>query len=261
MAYYSTTHSVTLPNWFKGLYIPLLLIAAWWSSTSLHLVNENFIVSPKAVFDAAILMHQDGILWSNLTASLSRLAVGGMIGALIGVIFGLSVGFSKLLDRLVSPIFNAFKQISEFAWIPLISLAFGLGEPAKVFFIALVAFFPSAVNTYQGIKNVPVGFLEVGKIYQFNIWLLIRRILLPAAAPSILMGLELSAIYAWLATIGSEYLLSGIGGIGAMMSSAQQMFMMDQVFVGIFISGLIGFLVTAFMQTLRNRILHWQRKY
>jgi sulfonate transport system permease protein len=260
MAYHSTTHSFNMPNWFRGLYVPAFLLAAWWAASSLHLVNENFIVSPKAVFDAAILMHQDGILWSNLAASLSRLAAGGVIGAAVGVLFGLAVGFSRLLDRLASPLFNAFKQISEFAWIPLISLAFGLGEPAKIFFIALVAFFPSAVNTYQGIKSVPIHFLEVGKVYQFSTWLSIRRILLPAAAPSILMGLELSAIYAWLATIGSEYLLSSVGGIGAMMNSAQQMFMMDQIFVGIFISGLIGFLVTAFMQTLRTRILHWQKK-
>jgi sulfonate transport system permease protein len=260
MATFSMASAHPSPDWLKGLFLPAFLIAVWWSLTTLNLVNQNFIVSPKAVIDAAVLMHEDGILWPNLQASLVRLALGGLVGSVAGISFGLLLSFSKIVDRLTSPAFGAFKQISVFAWIPLISLTFGLGEPAKIFFIALVAFFPAVVNTYEGIKSVPKGFIEVGKVYQFSLWLSIRRILLPAAAPSILMGVELAAIYAWLGTIGSEYLLSGTGGIGAMMSSAQQLFMMDQIFVGIFISGGIGFLLTALMHSLRTRILHWQKK-
>lgn len=252
--------SPRLPDWLKGLLLPGILIAFWWSSTAMNWVNQNFIASPSAVIDAFIAMHREGLLWTNLMLSLSRLLWGGLAGALTGIGFGLLLGLSSRLDRLTTPTFSALRQISVFAWIPLISLGFGLGEAAKIFFVALVAFFPAAVNTYEGVKSVPAGFLEVGKIYRFNAGLLIRRILLPSAAPSILMGLELSAIYAWLATIGSEYLLSGTGGIGAMMSSAQQMFMMDQVFVGILISGIIGFGVTSAMHSLRSHLLGWQKK-
>lgn len=247
--------------YLKGWWLPLSLLVIWWQLTANQLVNLNFWVPPEAVLQAAEQLWEDGLLWDHLTASVWRMAGGFAYGALAGLSLGLLLGLSNWADRLLTPTFSAFRQISVFAWIPLISLSFGLGEASKIFFIALVAFLPVVVNTYEGIKSVPVNLLEVGRVYQFNPGLTIRRIVLPAAAPSILMGLELSGIYAWLATIGAEYLLTSNGGIGAMMSSAQQTFMMDQVFVGIILSGLVGFSVTAGLDGLRRYVLRWKKSH
>lgn len=258
---YKNILGVQVTNSLKGFVLPIVLLLVWWYLTVNELVNINFWVPPAAVIEAARAMLDEGVLWDNLSASLLRLAGGFACGAAAGLVLGLLLGLSCWADRLITPSFSAFRQISVFAWIPLISLSFGLGEPAKIFFVALVAFLPSVINTYEGIKSVPLNFIEVGRVYQFNPGLTLRRIILPAAAPSILMGLELSAIYAWLATIGSEYLMTGNGGIGAMMSAAQQNFMMDQIFVGIFVSGVVGFSVTAGLDGFRRHILRWQKSH
>jgi sulfonate transport system permease protein len=105
-----------------------------------------------------------------------------------------------------------FKQISLFAWIPLISVWFGLGDVAKVVFLSLAALVPVVVNTCDGLRNVPPSLLEVARVYRFTRWQTIVGVMLPAALPSIFTGIYLALVYSWLATIGAEYLLvSGRG--------------------------------------------------
>lgn len=139
--------------YLKGWWLPLSLLVIWWQLTANQLVNLNFWVPPAAVLQAAEQLWEDGLLWGHLTASVWRMAGGFAYGALAGLSLGLLLGLSNWADRLLTPTFSAFRQISVFAWIPLISLSFGLGEASKIFFIALVAFLPVVVNTYEGIKR------------------------------------------------------------------------------------------------------------
>jgi sulfonate transport system permease protein len=135
--------------------LPVAAVALWWLLSSLDIVNSALLVSPAKVFDTAVDQVVSGRLWRALSASLAREATGFLIGTASGLVLGALLGLSPLFNRIVGPSFNTFKQISLFAWIPLISVWFGLGDVAKVVFLSLAALVPVVVNTCDGIRTAP----------------------------------------------------------------------------------------------------------
>ena len=172
--------------------------------------------------------------------------------------FGALLGGSRWFDRLIGPSFHTLKQISLFAWIPMLSMWFGLGDAAKIAFIAMAAFFPVVLNTFEGIRSVPREFIEVARVYEFSTWQLLRRVVAPAAAPSIFTGIHLSLIYTWLATLGAEYLLASGKGIGNTLIDGREHFWMDLVLFGVVVIGLVGFILNWLLSALEKRLLAWR---
>jgi sulfonate transport system permease protein len=247
---------------FRGILIPLLLLALWELAARAHWINPVLLSSPSGIASGlANSFSDDTNLWGNLALSLTRTVEGWIAGSAIGLIIGIGIGLSRTLDRVLGPTLHAFRQIAPFAWIPLISVWFGLDDSAKVAFIALVVFFPVVVNTYEGIRSVPKQLIEVSRVLMFSKLRLIRTVVLPSATPAILSGLELGFLYAWLATIGAEYLMNATGGLGSMMESAQESLAMDTVFIGVLFSGLVGAGLSLSIRLLRTRLLHWRKSY
>jgi sulfonate transport system permease protein len=165
---------------------------------------------------------------------------------------------SRLLENLVGPTLHTVKQFSLLAWIPLISVRFALGDLAKVVFLALAAFFPVALNTFEGIRGVPRELVEVARVFALTPLQLLCRVVLPAALPSIFNGVHLALIYAWLATLGAEYLLTSGIGIGNLLTDGREHLWMDQVLLGIVIVGLVGFTLNWLAGTIEARLLRWR---
>ncbi|MDD2770027.1 MAG: ABC transporter permease [Methylococcus sp.] len=246
---------------YRGLLIPLVLLVLWEVAAQFHWINPILLASPSIIFHGFDRSLTEGDLLLNLQLSVTRMGLGWLAGSLIGLAVGLAIGLSRTADRVLGPTLHAFRQIAPFAWIPLISVWFGLGDSAKVAFVALVVFFPVVVNTYEGIRGVPKQLIEVSRVLMFSKARLIRSVILPAAAPAILNGLELGFLYAWLSTIGAEYLMNATGGVGSMMESAQESLEMDIVFVGVIVSGLIGFGISLSVRLARTRLLHWRKSF
>jgi sulfonate transport system permease protein len=169
------------------------------------------------------------------------------------------LGLSRTLDRYVGPTFNAVKQIAVFAWIPLISVWFGVGEAAKVAFIALAAFTPVVVNTWAGARSVPRDLGEVADVLTLSRWQRLTRLEIPSALPSIFVGLQLSLIYSWLATVGAEYFMTIGPGIGGLMTEGREQFHMEVVILGVLLLGGIGFGLNRLAGLLETGVLRWKR--
>ncbi|MDM0008135.1 ABC transporter permease [Variovorax sp. J22G73] len=242
---------------WRGFVLPVAAIALWWLLSSLDIANSALLVSPAKVFDTAVDQVVTGRLWRALSASLLREATGFTIGTLAGLLLGALLGLSPLFNRVVGPSFNTFKQISLFAWIPLISVWFGLGDVAKVVFLSLAALVPVVVNTCDGIRTVPPGLLEVARVYGFTRWQTVTQVVLPAALPAIFTGVYLALIYSWLATIGAEYLLVAGKGIGNTLIEGSEHFQMDLVIFGMVVIGTVGWLMNAAARALERRLARW----
>ncbi|MDD1968997.1 ABC transporter permease [Pseudomonas putida] len=243
---------------YRGWVLPVVAVAVWWLATNQGWSDSGLLVSPQKV--AATAWHQftSEAFWRAISSSLARNLSGFFIGTALGLVLGCLLGFSRLFERVVGPSFNTFKQISLFAWIPLISVWFGLGDVAKVVFLSLAALVPVVVNTCDGLRNVPPAFLEVAKVYGFTRWQTIRGVMLPAALPSIFTGVYLALVYSWLATIGAEYLLVSGSGIGNTLIDGSEHFMMDLVLFGMVVIGLVGWSLNLLARSLERRM---QRLY
>lgn len=247
-----------IPKPLRGAVVPALLVLAWWAAVRSGWSTSPLLVAPEKVWATAVDQVTTGKVFAALGASLWRDLIGFAIGASAGLLFGAVLGASRLFEKLVGPSFHTLKQISLFAWIPLLSVWFGLGDAAKVAFLSLAAFFPVVLNTFEGIRGVPAELLEVARVLRFTTAQRWRRVILPAASPSIFAGIHLGLIYAWLATLGAEYLLVAGQGIGNTMIDGREHFRMDLVLFGVIVVGLVGFGLNWIASRLEARALAWR---
>ena len=252
--------SVGVPTALRGWVLPALILLVWWWAVASGWSTSPLLVSPGAVWDRALQQLDSGELAVALSASLWRMAWGFAIGSGIGLVFGVLLGGSRWFDRLVGPSFHTLKQISLFAWIPMLSMWFGLGDGAKIAFVAMAAFFPVVLNTFEGIRSVPRESIEVARVFDFSPWQLLTRVIAPSAAPTVFTGIQLSLIYTWLATLGAEYLLASGKGIGNTLIDGREHFEMDLVLFGVVVIGLVGFVLNTVLGALERRLLAWRER-
>jgi sulfonate transport system permease protein len=239
----------------RPLIVPIAFLAFWEIAARTGIADPRFLPTLEAIIIRGVKeFGQDG-LTADLTASLSRDLLGFVFGASIGVALGLALGFSRLLERLLSPLLLAHRQIALFAWVPLISMWFGGGEAGKIVFIALAAFQPTLVNTWQGVAGIPKSYRELSCVLTFNGWDFAVVIALPGALPRIFTGLHAALIYAWTSTVGAELLLDIAPGIGGRMNEGQHLFHIDLLFLCVFILGGLGVAFNLFASALERRLL------
>lgn len=250
----------TLRAALRGAALPAALLLAWWAAFRFGWTDSRLFVPPAKVWDTAARLWERGELQAALWGSLQRFVAGFAIGSLAGLAAGTALGLSRLLENLVGPTLHAVKQVSLLAWIPLISVWFGLGDMAKVAFLSLAAFFPVLLNTFEGIRSVPRELVEVARVFAFSRPQLVRRVVLRAALPSIFTGIYLGLLYAWLATLGAEYLLTSGVGLGNLLTDGREHFWMDQVLLGVVLVALVGFVLNGLAARLEARALRWREQ-
>jgi sulfonate transport system permease protein len=246
------------PKLRRGLVLPIVLLVAWDLLTRFQLVNTRLLVRPEKVFAVAYSELTENALVTQLGYSVARDLGGALLGTLFGIAVGTIMGTSRVGDRLLGPSFHAAKQVAIFAWIPLMSVWLGTGEVAKIVFIALAAFYPVVLNTFEGIRGVQPQHVEVAKVFGFSRFQVLRRVVFPSAAPSIFAGFHLALIYSWLATIGAEYLLAAAPGVGNLMIDGRETFRMDKVLLGVLVVGVIGFALSALAVLIESRVVRWR---
>lgn len=243
----------------KGSVVPLFLLGVWWSVARWELVPVMFLPPPGKVVTAFFSLWEKGILPFNLKVSFNRFFVGTVLGISGGMLLGFSFGISKVLEKLVAPLFNAVRQVPLLAWIPLIIIFCGIAETSKIFFIALGCSFPIVLSTFDGIRGVRKEYVEVGRVFGFSRIRLIRKIFLPSIIPSVVTGLRMSLNIAWGQLVAAElFMFTQAGGIGNMIGQGRINWRMDIVMVGIIIIGIIGYALDYGAKAVENRFMQWK---
>jgi len=239
----------------RGWVLPLTVLAIWQAVTWLEWVDTSLIVPPKGVFAVAYAEMTSSAFWLGVAASLGRDLLGFAMGGLAGIAFGCTLALSRVANSLLSPSFHVIRQISLFAWVPLLSVYLGYGELSKLVLIALAVFYPVALSTYEGVVSIEKKWLEVARVYEFTRKQFVIRLLLPAASPQIFTGLQLGLIYAWLGTIGAEFLLRSFDtvGLGETIFRGRASFNIELIVFGMLIVGVIGY-------SLNQGAMHFERK-
>ncbi|MCY1400458.1 nitrate ABC transporter, permease protein [compost metagenome] len=239
-------------------YLPLGVLGLWQVSSQLNWVDPSILAAPQQVLATAYSGLLDGSLIGALGTSVGRALGGLVLGGSLGFGFGVLLGLSHVAERFLGPSLAGLRQIAIFAWVPLLTAWFGLGELAKWVFVGLAAFFPLFIATQRSVANLSPQLAEAAQVLRLNFWQRLRRLVLPGAAPGIFAGLRLGLIYAWLGTIGAEYFMPSGGGIGSLMIGAQQLLRMDLIMSSMLLIGLTGALLNHIGQYLEQRATQWR---
>lgn len=243
----------------QALLLPLALLGVWQLANQLQWVDGNILVAPAQVLLTAWNGVLDGSLTSALAVSVGRALGGLLLGGGLGFVLGVWLGLSRPAERVLGPTLAGLRQIAIFAWVPLLTAWFGLGELAKWVFVGLAAFFPLFIATQRSVANRSPQLDEAARVLHLNLRQRLLRLVLPGAAAGIFAGLRVGLIYSWLGTIGAEYFMPSGGGIGSLMIGAQQLLRMDLIMAGMLLVGLTGALLGALGQHIESRTTRWRR--
>ena len=174
--------------------------------------------------------------------SLGRVLLGYTLAALVAIPLGFAIGMSPLIYRALDPFIQVMKPISPLAWMPIALFTIGDSEISSIFVIFICALWPMLINTAFGVANVRQEWLNVAKTLEVGSLRIAARVILPAAAPTILTGMRISIGIAWLVIVAAEMLVGGTG-IGYVVWNEWNGLRLDKMIVAILFIGLFGMLL------------------
>lgn len=240
-----------------GVLVPLVLLAIWELAAQLGWIDVRFFPAPSNVAKAMFTSLRSGELLTNTEATLQRLVLGFVLGGLPGLAVGILMGVYRPLRLIFDPLIAATYPIPKSAILPLILLIFGLGESSKVVMVAIGAFYPIAINTTSGVREISPIYFDVGRNFNASRWDIFRTVALPGALPFIMTGAKLGAGLG-LILISIAEMMGAKTGLGYMIWSAWETFDVEQMYVGLFVVSLIGFLLTVLFNELERRVVPWK---
>lgn len=225
------------------LYAFLGIVAVWQLVVTLTRPHISLLPPPLLAGQTFLDLLLSGELFVHIGASLGRVIAAWLIATIIAVPLGLAMGYWRPFERIVDPVVELFRPISPLAWIPLAILWFGIGETGKVFIIFIATFFPIVLNTIAGVKGVDPVLIRAGRVLGCNDdTTLFRKVILPAAMPSIIVGFRISFGTGWAAIIAAE-LVAAQSGLGYMIADGMEILRADMVLVGMAVIGILGVLI------------------
>lgn len=243
-----------------GLLIPLVILGMWEIASHLRWVSAVFLPTPERTVAAFVDMVVNQDFYLDFTTSLDIVVQGFLYGTVLGILLGVGAGMSVTLERALGPTLNGIRHIPPIAWLPLVVLWLGIGPLAKTIIITKVVFFPVFLNTLQGIRGVQKDHIELAKVLTLTRWQMARRVIIPGALPSILVGVRYGASLAW-ATIVIAEGLSGLKGVGYLIFRAQALLLTDQLLVCMVVIGTVGYLIDRGMRRFERYVLRWKQGY
>ncbi len=232
----------------------IIVLAAWqWFGAD---INPALFTTPSAVAHAGVAMIASGELWAYLWPSLIVLAIGLVLASLVGIAIGLLLARYWVIDVAFGVYLTFLYSIPTVALVPLIVLWAGYETTAKVIILFLFAFFPMAINTYQGVKNVDPRLVEVGRSFRCSERQLWTNIVLPGALPFILTGLRLAVGRGLIGMVLAD-LYTAVSGIGYLIARAAGTYQVDKMFVPIVTLGILGVVLTALLRVMEIKLAPW----
>ena len=219
-------------------------------------VNPVMLPGPMTIIQTAWEMVGNGELQDHLKASLWRALAGFFIGAILAILLGIAMARLPRLHGLLNPLVQMFRAVPALAFVPLAIFWFGIGEVSKIFLISWGVFFPVWVNTYLGVRDTNPLLGRAAASLGANGWRMLLYVVLPGALPFILAGLRVSLSIAMVLLVASE-LAGAMFGVGYLIQMSQQVFRVDQMFVGLITLGCMGFFADYLFNHIVARLLPW----
>ena len=245
---------------------PLMVLVTWYLASTRGWVDPRFVPSPMTVaralqewmFGPVGANPYSGTWFAHAGNSTYRVLVGFLIAAATGVTIGSLIGWFRLVSDLVDPVIQILRPVPITAWVPFAVIFFGIRDGSAFFLIALGAFFPIVVNTAAGVAGTPKLLVRAARMLGIRPYMLLPRVILPAAMPYIFTGLRLGIGLAWVLVIVAE-MMAVKSGLGFAMWDAYYFLRLDIIIAAMLSVGALGFLSDLIIRLIGRRFLRWSR--
>lgn len=229
---------------FQRLAFLMLAVFTWWLLSSAGVWSRLVFPAPHEVGNAFIAGMRDRSIPIAVLASMQRMIVGYVFSVIVGVALGIALERWGWLDNTVGSFVMGLQSLPSICWLPLALLWFGLNERAILFVVVMGALFTITTATQDGIRHVPPLLVQAGQTLGARRWKLYLEVILPAALPSILIGLKAGWSFAWRSLMAGELLYSDIG-LGRILTTGRELGDMAQVLSAILVIVALGWITNA----------------
>ena len=236
--------------------VPVALLGLWaaWSAGS-----ETFYYPPLTeifeTFGETWVFERVG---SDVVPSLLRLAAGYALAVAVAILAGIPLGLNATARRAAAPIVEFLRAIPPPALLPLAIVVIGVGNSMKVLIIAFVCLWPVLLNTIDGIRGIDPTLTETTRVFGVRGLTRLRLVVLPAAGPQIFAGMRTSLSLAVIMMVISE-MVASTNGIGFFVLQSQRSFAIPEMWSGILLLGILGYLLNVLFALVERRVLAWHR--
>jgi ABC-type nitrate/sulfonate/bicarbonate transport system permease component len=231
----------------------VVIVLAWQLVIAVFRPHVSLLPPPMLAAHEFWALFASGELFVHTATSLARVFSAWTITAAIAIPLGLAMGASRRIERIVDPFVEIFRPISPLAWIPLAILWFGIGEAGKVFVVCVATLFPTLLATIAGVKRIDPVMVHAGQVLGCTDRpSLFRKVIFPAALPSIVVGLRISFGTGWAAIIAAE-LVAARSGLGYLIANGMEILRADKVLVGMAMIGILGVFFDTLFRFLHRR--------
>lgn len=236
---------------------PVTLLLIWESLSRTETINPIFWPPPSSLWETTVTLFTERDLLGDITISLYRILGGFVIGTVPGIALGLAMGLFWPARIFFMPLASAIYAVPKIAILPLVIIMFGIGELSKIMIVAISIFFLVALNTMSGVLGIDQQFRDVARNLGASRWELFWTVALPGSLPAIFTGMRLSLGFALIVIVGTEFLAAD-KGIGFMIWQSYQTLRIPQMFVGLVITGLMGWGLSLLLDLVEHFVLPWR---
>lgn len=235
----------------RGAVLPILVLIGLESGFRAFDVRSDSLAAPSAVLRSLVEGVADGALLRATAMTLWCALAGVALASFAGILLGAVLGLSRILSELAQVPVESLRHLPPVALMPIVILVLGLGVPMEVSIVAFTCFWPVLLLTRAAVAGVEPRLLEVARVLQLGARRTLVRIVLPAAAPRIMVAVRLAVGIALIVAITTEIAANPLG-LGYLMVKAQQELQPARLFAGLVWLALLGWTTNALMLRLER---------
>lgn len=236
-----------------------LVVLIWELVPRLELVDPFLLPPFSDVIQSLYILVSTGEIVKHFSVSITRSVTGFFIGIGIAVPLGVFMGWYNKLEEVVDPLVQACRNSSVLALYPVFLLLFGIGEVSKMAIIIWGTIWPALLNTISGVKNTDPFLIKAARSMGVSKLTLLYKVIAPAALPSILTGIRLSAASSILVLVAAE-MIGANAGLGFMIFYFEERYAVPEMYAGIITMSLLGFSVNYLLVALEKRLTGWKER-
>lgn len=239
---------------FFVLALPVLLVAVWWLASD---DSTNVFWPPlRTILQTFPDVWTGERLRDDVLPSLWRLTAGYAVAAVVGVAVGTVIGSYRRVRAVCEPVLEFLRAVPPPVLVPVIMLFAGIGDTMKVAVIASGCVWPILLNTVEGVRAVDSVMAETARSYGITGAARLKNVVLRSASPQIFAGLRQALSIGIILMVISE-MFAASNGIGFTVVQFQRSFAVPDMWTGILVLGLLGFLLSVVFQLVERRVLAW----
>jgi NitT/TauT family transport system permease protein len=202
---------ISVPDWWPSLVLVVLAVLVWQVGSDQGWWPSSILPSPTTILDAGRLELSDGPFWADARASVLAFVLSVVLGIVVGGLAGYLFWRKELVGRIFEPYLVSFYTVPLVVFYPMLIVIIGLNQWPIVLLGSIMAAIPMALNTWVGLSGVRKVYLDLARSLCLTRRQMVRQVAVPAAAPLIIAGATLAALYALIGVVAMEFMVAQQG--------------------------------------------------